>query len=247
LAIVAIAMCMTAARAEAQVTLRSDRAVYFTFSQSVALPQVTLPAGRYLFRLADSQTNRSVVQIYSADGQRLHGMMMTMPTERPTASDNAEIRFMETPAGTPPPVRSYWYPGMTRGWEFIYPREQAMTIARASNTPVLTTAENVSGDAMQSAEVVRVDPGGRNVAAGASSGEPSGVASRGEVASDVPAPATTVARAEQAPQAPPAQAAQGGPARSALPQTASPAPTVLLAALLAVIAALGLGVYRRMA
>jgi hypothetical protein len=234
---------LTAVSAQAQVNLRSDRAVFFTFSQPVALPQVTLPAGKYLFRLADSQTNRSVVQIYSADGRRLHGMMMTMPTERPTASDNAEIRFMETPAGTPTPVRSYWYPGMRTGWEFIYPRSQAITIAKTSNAPVLTTAADVSGDAMQSADVVRVDPSGRNAPAEASSGDPSGVASRGEVAADVPALAeqpppaasSTVARADQA------------QTRRALPQTASSTPSFLLASLLSVLGAIAVGVYRRIA
>ena len=244
LAIVAVATCLTAVSAQAQVNLRSDRAVFFTFSQPVALPQVTL-AGRK-GTCSGWRTPRLTgpsYEIYSADGRRLHGMMMTMPTERPTASDNAEIRFIETPAGTPTPVRSYWYPGMRTGWEFIYPRSQAITIAKTSNAPVLTTAADVSGDAMQSADVVRVDPSGRNAPAEASSGDPSGVASRGEVAADVPALAeqpppaasNTVARADQA------------QTRRALPQTASSTPGILLAGLLAVLAAIGLGLYRRVA
>ena len=65
----------------ARAQMRGDKAVYFTFSQPVTLPQVTLPAGKYLFRLADSLANRTIVQIYSADGSKLHGMMMTIPTD----------------------------------------------------------------------------------------------------------------------------------------------------------------------
>ena len=43
--------------------LRSDRAVYFTFSQPVALPGKTLPAGKYLLNLLVSPTTRTMVQV----------------------------------------------------------------------------------------------------------------------------------------------------------------------------------------
>ena len=41
----------------------SDKRTYFTFSQPVALPGVTLPAGTYMFRIADDTTTRKVIQI----------------------------------------------------------------------------------------------------------------------------------------------------------------------------------------
>lgn len=40
-----------------------DKRTYFTFNQSVALPGVTLPAGTYMFRLADPDTTRRVIQV----------------------------------------------------------------------------------------------------------------------------------------------------------------------------------------
>ncbi|MDP2390186.1 MAG: hypothetical protein Q8N52_07650, partial [Acidobacteriota bacterium] len=36
---------------------------FFTFSQAVELPGTTLPAGTYLFALADGATNRHVVRV----------------------------------------------------------------------------------------------------------------------------------------------------------------------------------------
>ena len=40
---------------------------FFTFSQPVELPDKTLPAGTYLFVLADGATNRHVVKVMSQD------------------------------------------------------------------------------------------------------------------------------------------------------------------------------------
>ena len=49
----------------------SDRSTTITFSAPVALPGVTLPAGSYLFKLADSQTNRNIVQVFDEDRTKI--------------------------------------------------------------------------------------------------------------------------------------------------------------------------------
>ena len=60
----AVFVCLVAAPASAQ---PSDKRTLFTFSESVALPGTTLPAGEYLFRVADPDTSSKVVQVLSAD------------------------------------------------------------------------------------------------------------------------------------------------------------------------------------
>jgi hypothetical protein len=255
----------------------TKKAIYFTFSQPVTLPQVTLPAGKYMFRLADSLVNRSIVQIYSADGSKMHGMMMTIPATRPDRPNDPEIRFLESGADMPPAVATYWYPGDTRGWEFVYPREQAARIAAASKQAVLTTAQaNVNADAMREADLVRVTPTGEQTALGSENravtytGQPT----RGELAEDTAVTTTTAAsstarttsaaattnttnttgRATTAQSAsaqgaqadvPAAQTARNTQSRTALPATASSMPSVMLAGLLALFAAVGLRTWRR--
>jgi hypothetical protein len=145
----------------ARAQMRGDKAIYFTFSEAVSVPSAELPAGKYLFRLADSQTTRSVVQIYSADGSKLHTMLITLPASRPQPSDDPELRFHETPANEPPAIANYWYPGERNGWEFIYPREQAKRLAAASKANVLTTARESTPSEMQSGDLVRVSPSGQ--------------------------------------------------------------------------------------
>ena len=186
--------------ASAQVPI--DKPVYFTFSQPVALPQVTLPAGKYLFRLADSNADRRIIQIYAADGSKLYGMMMVRHAYRPEPADEPEIRFLETPADTPQAVATYWYPGTDMGYEFIYPPDQAARLAQMSNQSVLTTDKPAStAEDMMSAGVVRVSPSGERtpVSGEEKEGEATAVGGKtqaGEIAIDAP---TTYAEPDEAP------------------------------------------------
>lgn len=45
----------------------SDKKTVMTFSEPVQVPGVVLPAGTYVFKLADTQGDRNIVQIFNAD------------------------------------------------------------------------------------------------------------------------------------------------------------------------------------
>jgi LPXTG-motif cell wall-anchored protein len=241
-----------------------DKPIYFTFSEPVTLPQMTLPAGKYLFRLADSLVNRTIVQIYNEDGTKLHGMLMTIPALRNDPPNDPEVRFLETAANVPPAIGSYWYPGERGGWEFIYPREQAAKIASGAKQSVLTTAQNASGDEMRTADLVRVSPTGQQTAvtADAAPMTVAGQAQRGEVATNPPAvagatsaqtgtPASTAATARSSAStrtpsdAPAMQADASTQTRRSLPATASSTPALALAGVASLLAAFGIGLVRR--
>jgi hypothetical protein len=121
-----------------------DERVFFTFSAPVELPGVALAPGKYMFRLADPNASLDVIQVLSGDGGKSYGIFFTVGAYRPEPAPQPEIRFFETPAGTPPAVRAYWNLGETRGHEFIYPKEQARRLAKSSKEPVLTTAEQTT-------------------------------------------------------------------------------------------------------
>ena len=65
------------------------------------MPGVTLPAGKYLFRLANPDAGRNVVQVLNADGTKPYGMFFAMRAERFEPASTPEVRFMETAAGMP--------------------------------------------------------------------------------------------------------------------------------------------------
>ena len=143
-----------------------DSRTEFTFNQPVELPGVTLPPGTYVFRFVDATTGRKVMQVQAKDASsKTFGMFLTINAERPRPSDDAELRFLETPAGQPAAVKTWWYPGNTIGREFIYPKSQARRLAQATNTTVLTTrAESVTDEQMQTAELTYVSPSGQETA-----------------------------------------------------------------------------------
>ena len=143
-----------------------DARTEFTFNRSVELPGVTLPPGTYVFRFVDGTTGRKVMQVLAKDASnKTYGLFLTINAERPRASEDAELRFLETPAGAPAAVKTWWYPGNTIGREFIYPKSQARRLAQATNTAVLTTkAETVSSEEMKTADLVTVSPTGQETA-----------------------------------------------------------------------------------
>ena len=115
-----------------------DRETYFTFNTPVSIPGVTLPAGTYMFRVPDPNV-RDLVQVLSADGRTLYGTFFTMRTPLPKAPSKAEVRFLERRADAPYAIRAWWYPGERAAFEPIYPRKQAMFLARATGDAVLSS------------------------------------------------------------------------------------------------------------
>ena len=139
-----------------------DSRTEFTFNQPVELPGVTLPPGTYIFRFVDATTGKKVMQVQAKDASsKNYGMFLTISAQRPRPSDDAELRFLETPAGQPAAVKTWWYPGNTIGREFIYPKSQAVRLAKATNTTVLATKTDVSNDQMQTADLTYVSPSGQ--------------------------------------------------------------------------------------
>ena len=158
----AMLLTMSATPARAQGGPMDSR-TEFTFNQPIELPGVTLPAGTYVFRFVDATTGKKVMQVQAKDASsKTYGMFMTISAQRPKASDDAELRFLETPAGQPKAVKTWWYPGNTIGREFIYPKSQALRLAKATNSTVLSTkAESVTGDPMKSGDLAYVSPTGQ--------------------------------------------------------------------------------------
>jgi hypothetical protein len=130
-----------------------------TFSQPVEIPGRVLPAGTYTFELADSMSDRHIVQILNADGSQIIATVMTIADYRLTSTDKTVIRFGEMPAGSPEAIRAWFYPGNTIGQEFVYPKPRATELARASNAPVPAMAVDVASvDELKTVPILAVTP-----------------------------------------------------------------------------------------
>src|SRR5437763_9832235 len=114
-----------------------------------------------MFKLADLQGNRHVVQIFDKDGAKLYTTILAIPDERLEPAAKPLVMFTETPAGSPAAVKAWFYPGDTIGNEFVYPRREAMTIAQATHQSVLSRSGESSD--MKTGEVSRIDESGNPV------------------------------------------------------------------------------------
>jgi hypothetical protein len=94
-----------------------------TFSAPVSLPDVTLPAGTYLFRFVDPLNAPGVLEVRSEDSKTVYAMMDTIPIVR-TESETGKselVTFKETPVDAPVAIDA-WYFDDTMGCEFLYNR-----------------------------------------------------------------------------------------------------------------------------
>jgi hypothetical protein len=91
-----------------------------TFNDSVEIPGQVLPAGTYVFKLADSFSDRHSVQIWNADENQLFATILAVPSTRLESTDESLFEFEERPSNSPMALKYWFYPGDTTGQEFAY-------------------------------------------------------------------------------------------------------------------------------
>jgi hypothetical protein len=228
-----------------------NRKTVITFSGPVEIPGVhlkgwrVLPAGTYVFKILDSQSDRHIVQIFNKAETQVYATILAIPNYRLKATDKTVVTFRERPAGEPPALRAWFYPGKSFGEEFVYSRAQAAELAKATNTVVLSTTSDLPEEAtaemmtmsepqvaqLMEVPVAATEPTGENV----------------EIASAVTAPPAEELKPDTAPPAEelkpdtaPAQVAE-----MTLPKTASTLPLIALFGLLALGGAWAIGLVQK--
>ena len=209
-----------------------NRKTVMTFSGPVEIPGVhlkgwgVLPAGTYVFKILDSQSDRHIVQIFNQDQTQCYATILAIPNYRLQATDKTVITFRERPAGEPEALRAWFYPGRNWGEEFVYPKARAVELAKTTKTPVLFMPAEIPVEVVQpiltadapvvlqlkQAPVMALQPTGEEV----------------ELAAVVTPPPAVELQADAA------------PAAAVLPATSSPLPLIALFGLLALGGALGL-------
>lgn len=188
-----------------------DKKTKVKFSAPFEIPGISaqvLPAGTYVFRLMDSAADRHIVQIFSEDERHHFANILAIPNWRLRPTDKTVMTFSERRAGEPQAIRAWFYPGDNFGQEFVYPKKQAIELAKVTNVPVLYIPDEVAVNIVE--PVIEETP----VAAAAA---PPVVALRAAPLRAVE-PAGRDIPVEEVVQAPPVQTA------SALPKTAGNLP-----------------------
>lgn len=131
-----------------------------TFGEAVEIPGMVLPAGEYVFKLADSMSNRNIVQVFNAEENEIHATILAIPHYRLRPNGDTVILFEERSVGTPRAIHAWFYPGDNYGQEFVYPGERARELARETKEPVLsaniTPTETI--EQLEEAQVIEITP-----------------------------------------------------------------------------------------
>src|ERR1043165_2067073 len=143
-AVAAILLIAAAATHESAQGTTFDKRTIFTFSGAVQVPGATLPAGKYVFRVANP-SSPSVLTVLDASERHVLGQFFFVSSpnrtteEQNRANGKPVLVFYETTAGVPPAIRIFYYPTDIAGRELIYPKEQALKLAAASHHSILAT------------------------------------------------------------------------------------------------------------
>src|SRR5258706_12155739 len=115
-----------------------NKKTILTFSGPVQIPGATLPAGSYVFKLADIPSNRHVVQVFDKDEKKIYTTLLAIPNDRLEPTDKPVILFAERASGSPQAVEGLEYPRDRVGNEFGNPKGQAMRIGQEKDSRVLS-------------------------------------------------------------------------------------------------------------
>lgn len=199
-----------------------NKKTVLTVKETIQLPNTVLQPGTYVFKLADSLSDRHIVQIFNADETQIIATILAIPNYRLKPTGKSDFRFWETPAGNPRAMRAWFYPGDNFGQEFAYPKMISIEIAKITGTPVptvLVEKEVVDIDTLKTAPLVIVTEKGEE--------QPVVLMAQNTAAAQTETAAPSSTTAQAAPEA----AVQYRDTASALPHTASSLPLMGLVGL----------------
>lgn len=102
-----------------------NRATTAIFNQPVQVPGKVLPAGIYVFKLAEMSGERNVVQIWNSDETVLVATLMGWPEYLPSTPSENSFVLEERGKGKPVALKSWIYRGSSHIETFVYPKESS--------------------------------------------------------------------------------------------------------------------------
>ena len=139
-AIASVLFLEVAARAD-----EADQSIKITFSQAIEIPGQILPAGTYLFKLADPN-DLNIVRIFNSEGTRLYATLQTVTAERSKPTGDVVVVLAEQPEGRHETLVKWFYPGDTSGHELVYSKQEEQQLAQARRQTIVANETAQAGD-----------------------------------------------------------------------------------------------------
>jgi len=107
------------------------------FNAPVQIPGQILPAGTYIFELADPAGDQNLVRIFNTDRTVLYTTLQTVSAERREPTGDTAITMANPESGGPEMLVKWFYPGELIGHQFMYSKQQEQQIAHAVQETVV--------------------------------------------------------------------------------------------------------------
>jgi hypothetical protein len=124
----------------------------FVTNESMEVPGMMLEPGRYVLRLVEPGLERNVlevfevVQLWTGDESRLLSTLLTMPNYDQPTTDQTVFTFFERGPKQAKALRLWFAPGRKYGQEFVYPKAQAVELAKSVGRAVLSLPLELPAD-----------------------------------------------------------------------------------------------------
>ncbi len=98
-----------------------DRKTVININEPMDVEGTVLVPGTYVVKLADSNSDRHIVEILNADQTHLVATAITVSAFRLTPTDNAKFTFYESTPHAPMVLRNWYFAGSEDGESFAPP------------------------------------------------------------------------------------------------------------------------------
>jgi hypothetical protein len=102
-----------------------DKQTTIKISEPVSVEGAVLSAGKYVLRLQDPSSSRTLISIFNGDGTQLITTVIAIHAYRLQPTGESEFKFYQSAAGRPTALHTWFYPGDDSGWEFPQTKQTA--------------------------------------------------------------------------------------------------------------------------
>lgn len=133
----------------------ASRQTPFSTNEPLEVPGRILEPGSYVFKLIEPENQRNVlqvfetVQLWTGDNQHLLSTLLTMPNYDVPTTDKTVFAFFDRGPKQPKALRIWFSPGRNYGEEFVYPKGQAVELAKSIGRGVLSLPAELPADVGQ--------------------------------------------------------------------------------------------------
>ncbi len=134
-----------------------NKRTIMTTDQPILVTHTELPAGTYVLKLLNSNTDRHIVQIFNKNETHLYTTILAVNNYRQEPTSDTKFTFWETPSGSPAALRAWFYPGDLYGQEFPYPKEMVAKYTSMNTGAAASTSAEVNNSASMSSTTTTTD------------------------------------------------------------------------------------------